>query len=356
MGMTKWAIIYAEEEIKKNHNLIEDYRWEGPITPLTKQGTYGIQNVGADRNDENDVIPPRFMRITPDEDVKIARERWQKTKLWRYNNKIDFILEEPQPLFFVFKQAYQHYYHTKSKNGHYMYVERPGQKNHSSTLWKTGMNMHQMARHLCFTTEYHWRVNHPDDNAKLINVFDLGGCTFGQLTGSTLQLFRMANELFGEHYPDRLYKSFVINSPWWFSKGWNLVKGWVDPRTAEKMVILGGKKEYMPKLLEYFDLCDIPSEFGGESKSPLGESEVELNLINHVKMINKRFDYPTSFAMGIERDCYNKIGDIHHGIEDKNNTVNWDIEQLGQYIKKKNIGIGEEEGQESEDFHSCKED
>lgn len=112
-----------------------------PTAPLVRlpETDWGNQNVNAQPDKLDDLIPGRFQRITPDRDMEVARTRWQATKAWRKKENIDWILEEPQPCFFVFKKVYPHYYHKKSKDGEYLYIERPGY-NHKQTsgLWKQG--------------------------------------------------------------------------------------------------------------------------------------------------------------------------------------------------------------------------
>ncbi|KAF3022267.1 hypothetical protein E8E15_007255 [Penicillium rubens] len=44
---------------------------------------------------------------------------------------------------------------------------------------------------------------------------------------------------------------------------WRFLKAWVDPRTAEKIVVLM-ESEVLPTLREYIDDANIPANFGGE--------------------------------------------------------------------------------------------
>ncbi len=41
------------------------------------------------------------------------------------------------------------------------------------------------------------------------------------------------------YYPERLGRLYLINAPWGFSGVWNVVKGWLDPVTVQKIHVLG---------------------------------------------------------------------------------------------------------------------
>merc|ERR1712227_166715 len=43
-------------------------------------------------------IPKRFHI----ENAEVSKKRWKETKIWRIEQRMDWILEEPQPLFYFF--------------------------------------------------------------------------------------------------------------------------------------------------------------------------------------------------------------------------------------------------------------
>lgn len=55
----------------------------------------------------------------------------------------------------------------------------------------------------------------------------------------------------------------VINAPSYFSRIWSMLKGWVEPKTAEKIRILT-KDDHLPILLQKIHINSIPIEFGGK--------------------------------------------------------------------------------------------
>ena len=63
------------------------------------------------------------------------------------------------------------------------------------------------------------------------------------------------------YYPERLFKTVLINSPWFFTAVWAIVKPWLDEKTAKKVEILGN--DYIGRLRELIDDSEIPEEYGG---------------------------------------------------------------------------------------------
>lgn len=67
------------------------------------------------------------------------------------------------------------------------------------------------------------------------------------------------------YFPERLHRMVIINAPWYFPALYNLFKPFIDPRTREKIIIMGA--DYASTLLEYIDLSQIPADFGGEDET-----------------------------------------------------------------------------------------
>ncbi|KAJ5360799.1 hypothetical protein N7517_009990 [Penicillium concentricum] len=64
-------------------------------------------------------------------------------------------------------------------------------------------------------------------------------------------------------YPETIQRVFVCNAPSYYRTVWKYLKGWVDPYTAEKIVVLL-EAEVLPALREYIDDVNIPTKFGGK--------------------------------------------------------------------------------------------
>ena len=59
---------------------------------------------------------------------------------------------------------------------------------------------------------------------------------------------------------------FLVNTSFFFSAVWSLVKGFVDEKTRKKINVEKGG--YAKKLLEYVDANNLPTFLGGNCKCP----------------------------------------------------------------------------------------
>ena len=57
---------------------------------------------------------------------------------------------------------------------------------------------------------------------------------------------------------------FIVNSPFWFKAIWFVVKAFLDPKTVNKISILGS--DYIKELSQYVALENLPDFLGGTCK------------------------------------------------------------------------------------------
>ncbi|KAK3413941.1 hypothetical protein EUGRSUZ_I02445 [Eucalyptus grandis] len=68
------------------------------------------------------------------------------------------------------------------------------------------------------------------------------------------------------HYPERLAVAFLYNPPRIFEAFWKAVKYFLDPKTSEKVKFVYPKKKDSVELMQtFFDVDNLPSEFGGKA-------------------------------------------------------------------------------------------
>lgn len=232
----------------------------------------------------DDEIPPRFLDGCLG-DEKEARRRWELTKRWRHDKEIDFILDRPQKYFTLIKKHYPHSLHELTKQGHYLYLERPGHANFPE-IFRHGVTLDDIAAHYVFITEHLWRYTDPRDDGKLYTILDLKGCKMGALAGDILRLFRKCTGIMQAHYPERSFKVAVVNVPWWFSSAFKTVSPLIDPRTKKKIAVFG--KRFLDELLLDIASSNLPKCLGGTSETPVGESTAERALWHFVEELNAR--------------------------------------------------------------------
>ena len=110
---------------------------------------------------------------------------------------------------------------------------------------------------------------------RCVAVFDLGGWPLwhGKYNGHTMAMIKTAQN----HYPERLSKIFIVNSPWLFRGVWAIISPFIDATTAAKIQFTSEDA-----LLELFDKETLPKELGGtrEQEYPVpnipGEPNVDI--------------------------------------------------------------------------------
>ena len=62
---------------------------------------------------------------------------------------------------------------------------------------------------------------------------------------------------------------FIINAPFWFKAIWFIIKAFIDPKTVNKISILGD--DYLKELSMWIALENLPDFLGGKCKcEPVG--------------------------------------------------------------------------------------
>ena len=71
----------------------------------------------------------------------------------------------------------------------------------------------------------------------VIEVYDLSGVSLYQLSSSGTRIFGRVLGLGQQHYPENLTKGFLINAPWFFARGYDMVKPMLNASTVEQLEI-----------------------------------------------------------------------------------------------------------------------
>lgn len=100
-------------------------------------------------------------------------------------------------------------------------------------------------------------------------------CSVMDLKGVGLMKFsqvysyvKQAAAISQNYYPERLGKLYLINAPWGFSSVFNVVKGFLDPVTVEKIHVLGSG--YHDQLQSQVVKENLPKIFGGTCECDKG--------------------------------------------------------------------------------------
>lgn len=91
-------------------------------------------------------------------------------------------------------------------------------------------------------------------------IIDIGGVSIRQVPGVYSHV-RQVSEVTQNYYPERLGHTYIINAPWGFGTVWNVIKGWLDPVTRDKIHILGSG--YQQELVAQIPAENLPKSYGG---------------------------------------------------------------------------------------------
>lgn len=135
----------------------------------------------------------------------------------------------------------------------------------------------------CITTvqnivKYHWYVQLHDYAKRLrahkeadpnfnkfecFIIMDLANLTVGQLNSRTMTIIKEQSVIDSLCFPETMNKMFIINAPRFFTASWAIIKGWLDPRTANKVQVFSNRKIWEKELLTYIDADQLASDYGG---------------------------------------------------------------------------------------------
>ena len=85
-------------------------------------------------------------------------------------------------------------------------------------------------------------------------VFDMSGWAIWH--GSYLSYIKRLIDIAQNQYPERLFRVLMINSPFLFRASWVVIKPWLDPVTASKVVFVSGVEQ----ITKEFDDIEFPRE------------------------------------------------------------------------------------------------
>ncbi|CAN0369487.1 unnamed protein product, partial [Phaeothamnion confervicola] len=119
-----------------------------------------------------------------------------------------------------------------------------------------------------------------NEEAKLLTCMDLKGVTMSDFVGDAKTFMVRAAKLIAAHYPERSYKIFVLNAPWWFNVIWKVLSPLMHPNTRAKVTVCGSR--YLDQLKELVDSEKIPAAIGGNDATPYDHSREEIVLREHV--------------------------------------------------------------------------
>lgn len=258
---------------------------------------FSVYQPGDGHEDDPDGLPRKFLAMTHG-DREAAKAAFDGTKEWRKNHNVDTILQRPHPNFDICRIITPHSFLGHDKSGHVVFFQRPAVDHHQHLhlAKKNHMNNTDLLMHYVYVLEYCWNIldpQKPDDQETrtMTSILDLTGLDLSilrhrELLGFVKQFVQMTSL----HYPQRSYKTLVLNAPTWFGMLYKLIRPLLRESTRAKVSILSQGQTQVDTLREILgDDClqYLPSD--------LLETE-KKNTSKHSTSSGdgKRYELPTS--------------------------------------------------------------
>ena len=100
---------------------------------------------------------------------------------------------------------------------------------------------------------------------------------------------QVGGALLAVNYPQRLQKAFLLNAPAWSGVIWKVLAAIIPRKTREQLQLFTTKQraEAGAALLQWVPAEQLPVQYGGTCTVPLGQSQLEKDMLAYVRGLNK---------------------------------------------------------------------
>jgi len=217
-------------------------------------------------------LVPAYFKVGAGSEAE-ASAKWAATLLWRERHGVDSILHQAPSWDFEAVQRLMPtgHIHGKDREGNLVVFDN-WRGVDMAGLQARGVGVPELLRHFTWQLEWLWSVAAPREEEVITLVMDIGGISFEMLTPTNVELVKERVRIGCEHWPNRGAGLYMVNVPWWCSLAFRMVAPLLSPATKAKMAFLSVEEVQQGALRRLIPDDQLPKEYGGASKVPLGQS------------------------------------------------------------------------------------
>lgn len=275
---------------------------------------YKGQSEYVEQIDKSERACARFL-IARAFNVDDAVTMWANSVIWRFDNKMDQILDQPySEVTAVEKLMNNNYMHKTDKFGRPLHIEHVGKLDVEATLKQYTVD--QVVRVKCHLFEFKKKIlmNFSETDLHLgktgisdqtCAIIDLNGMSKSQFNTATLSFLKAVSKINQDYNPELMGKMFIINAPMMFSVIWRIVKVFLHERTRAKISIIRGPG--IAEMLEVIDAESLPEFLGGKCECEGGCDSGG----NNGKLYEQLCKNGLSKELAATKDDLNKYRDLY---------------------------------------------
>lgn len=217
---------------------------------------FSVLQKGDGHEEDSDGIPGRFLRMQKGNRKKALKAL--KTSLdWREKYQVDTVLNRPNPYFDIGKAVQPAVFLGRDPKDHVIFIQRPGFMNHDLAA-AADFEFDDLIRHYVYMLEYCWNIVEPRPDQTMTSILDLKNVSLKK-TKQMLSFLKKFLSLMSANYPQRSYKTLMINAPHWCSMMYAICSPLLRESTRAKITICFAGKRQEQLLAEHLGE-DYPKE------------------------------------------------------------------------------------------------
>ena len=289
----KTALSDHEETTVEEHAL--NLQRSGQVEVLTRNDEYVFMasKHGDGSEADPDGIPTRFHKMQKGNREK-AKAAFAATVQWREDYQVNNILSRPYDKYDLCKAIFPVYIPGRDTAGNLVVVQRPGLTDFESAH-KNNVTSDDLLIHYVYVVEYCWNILDPAHNGTMTTVLDLEGVGFETFRNKEKRKFMMDFvKMMSDNYPQRSYKTLIINAPNWINLVFKVVRPLLRESTQKKISIRNGGKAQDQLLIEVLGLESVPKDLlknqdAVDKNDDEVNSEIEAKLRSFVSTFQNLF-------------------------------------------------------------------